>query len=477
MASEEAAGIAKTLGVGTEDDHNDVWIDATGAVPSCYVTGATQVAALCDACPEQIELVVKILRKVETQIKTNAEAPVASTINKNGTADAATAAAAASSAASQAPEKERVSGWCTITGQSFQVPRGNLDVELLEDGSIGLHSKSVNIVLPPNGIEFAYELPSLNSAASTIILRLHEAVPVGKSEARTLLLTPKPSPKSKLLHVDLRKPAPGNPTLGDAVEEEPIQAWRMLLASMTPAVVIREPDPAYFRSNQGKTAVKCYHNVKDGVLYPLPDGIAFVRSPTLFLNLPEIDHVDLQREVSGATRNFDLNIVMKEGTTHEIRMIERDEFDAISAYVARTHINDKHLQDAQDAEGEGDAEGAAELSDEEDEDSDFHGSDSENEATSKKAARVKSESGEGAGHAGDADEDEDEDDEDGDGDSSDGEDHESDIDSSDIELDKDVEFDETDTIALKRPKRKAALAAFPSSSSAAEGKRPKSEEA
>lgn len=401
---------------------------------------------LVNACPEQTELITKILQKITNQ-KASAE------VKKEAGSNAASA---------HVPAVERTQGWCTITGQSFQVPRGNLDVEFHMDGSIGLHSKSVDLLIPPEGIEFAYELPSPNAnVGSSIILHLYEEVQVGKSTTKTLLLTPKTSPKSKLLRVEIHATPPGNSALADYIEDEPVYVWRTLLEAMEPSIILREPDPSVFRSNQNTSSLKCYHNVKDGVLYPLPDGIAFIRSPTLFLTLPEISQVALQRELSGGTRNFDLNIIMNDGTFHEIRMIEKDEFDAITAYVEETKINENHLKTEAGEDGNIDRDGEGGAGSE-DEDSDFKDSDDEEESgEGVHGAKIKKEAGQGDDE--DEKEDDDDDDDDDDGDSSDGEDHESDIDSSDIELDKEIELDESDTIALNRPKRKAALAAFPSS--------------
>lgn len=229
-------------------------------------------------------------------------------------------------------DTERGEAVTSLEAQSFQQPRGAFAVEILEqrDG-LCLVSKTTQYLIPRDNIIRCIELP-VPQQASRLLFVLREKLPVGKSFCSCLLMTLKPSPKSKELSIKLEK---------QAYTDTPSAAWRKALGTLKSPLNVDEPSSQYFSGSRGNAALKCYHSVNDGYLFPLPSGVAFIQKPTLFLSNQDIERIELGRQAQGGARNFDVNIQMVDGTAHEIRMIEKEEMGPLSAYVLKTGVNDE----------------------------------------------------------------------------------------------------------------------------------------
>jgi len=230
-------------------------------------------------------------------------------------------------------------GWCLLPQQSFTTPRGKFDVEFLPNGnSIVLHNKSISYRCTLSG---AICLPSLvlNATKPKVLLLLETPLSIGKQTTKCLLFTPTPS-DSKLnsLQVTTTKISPNaRIPMGSTLEDTPLELFEAALIASTSFSM---EHPSAFKSSEGKSGIKCYDGVNDGVLYPLANGVAFIQKPLKFLHKTEIENIEMDRSCSSGTRNFDLNINMKDGVCHQMRMIEQAELDFISAFVESSKINE-----------------------------------------------------------------------------------------------------------------------------------------
>ena len=380
---------------------------------------------------------------------------------------AAAAAPAATAAPAPAPavKAERASpAWCTLAAQSFVVPRGSFDVALLSDGSVALESKAQTLLVPAGGISCALELPLPNQDGVRVLLALREPLAVGKQSLSALLLTPKPSPKSKQLSCVVAGVAGG---AGDVLSDEPVAVWERVLAMLPKPVRLGKPAPEVFKSSKGKHGLPCYHGVEDGFLFPLKEGMVFIHRPTLFLPTAQIARIDLSRGASGfghGARNFDFVIETVDGDQHVIKMVEKEEYGCIMGYVERARINDPKRARAGVAGGEGgdahdgdQAQGEGEEEEEDEDDSSFADSSSEGGGAQEGEGAVEGDAGEHDGSGGDEDEEEEEEEEEEDDDDSDessDEDRESDIDDDDVDLSAPLKRDNEITLGIIETVRK-----------------------
>jgi len=317
-------------------------------------------------------------------------------------------------------------GWCILSQQSFQTPRGTFDVEFISDGKIILHGKSSQHVIEVENIEMVFALPS-HVGSSRLMLALRSEIQFGKSKSDVLLATPKPSPKMSHLSMTTLKESPNNLLeAATSVDETPMNLWKLILSEHSREPRWVEPDLAFFSSSTSKSFVKCFYNVQDGLLFPLKEGLIFINKPALFLRRQSLSRLEIGQ---GAGKTFSLLVSTKDGTDHEIKMIEKDEKDALSRYLAKI-LNEANA-DCASTNNKGDQmnTGGVERSDDESSEADSNFTE---ESDGEQDAEKGDEEGESSADS----------------------DRESDIDKDDIDLTKEYELDMNDTIAVHRKKRK-----------------------
>lgn len=73
--------------------------------------------------------------------------------------------------------------------------------------------------------------------------------------------------------------------------------------------------PKNFFSAGKSHCIRCNIKVNEGLLYPLSKCFIFIHRPTIIIKFDDIDHVEFGRyqfNPHAATRNFDLNIYIKD---------------------------------------------------------------------------------------------------------------------------------------------------------------------
>ena len=120
-------------------------------------------------------------------------------------------------------------------------------------------------------------------------------------------------------------------------------------------------DKSVFCSSTGTSAIKCYHGVHDGLLYPLPNGILFMKKPFIFIAAETIGEFVFGRGGSAVGRTVDVVITTDAGAVHEFGMIDKVETEPLRRYAA--HLAKlRERADRRAVNEEGGASGASALS-------------------------------------------------------------------------------------------------------------------
>ncbi|CAM9951150.1 unnamed protein product [Pylaiella littoralis] len=252
-------------------------------------------------------------------------------------------------------------------------PRGRFNL-VFRKGGVTITGKAGAVVVPwdnvrhiirlprPEGFNWGKNLDPDDPAGSDLVaLPLTEPLPFRKSKTSLVLL--QPDPKAKHAEVSI--------TLDDGVSHQvsgsqgTVVMWALKLLS---GVRQSAPDRGLFASRDGKSFVKCYHGVNEGSLFPLKEGLLFMK-PALFLPRSNIEEVVCGRGGSATTRYVDLVVGLEvedgEGSAvtvsqQEFSNIDRDALPSLQSYIQDALVAPRQREVKKAAKAEAKAEAAAE---------------------------------------------------------------------------------------------------------------------
>ncbi|CAN0374811.1 unnamed protein product, partial [Ectocarpus sp. 12 AP-2014] len=190
----------------------------------------------------------------------------------------------------------------------------------------------------PEGFNWGKVLDPDDPAGSDLIaLPLKKPVPFRKSKTSLVLLQPDPKAKHSEVSISV-----------DGVSHQVSGSQGTLVMSALKLLSrVRQvaPDRGLFASRDGKSFVKCYHGVNEGSLFPLKQGLLFMK-PALFLPRTDIQEVVCGRGGSATTRYVDLVVGLEAEDEHgEPVAKQQQEFsnidrDALPSLQACSYIQD-----------------------------------------------------------------------------------------------------------------------------------------
>jgi structure-specific recognition protein 1 len=258
---------------------------------------------------------------------------------------------------------------------SHVTPRGNFNLDFHTDYLL-LVAKDKTITIPYNTITVGFNLPKVGSTSKvpdkTVVFILNKAITVGKQEHTILVMQPKNVKASVKPEIKVEDGSDVSTQLG---------ALKWLFDAGC-NIKLCEPDRGAFYSTNSLSYLKCYNGVKDGVLYPLKEGMLFL-SPPVFVAKSEI--VSIASNRSGA-RTFDISILKSNSQKVEFNMIESQEQNSLVSYVTYSKFkakldSDKENTDTKvDGEGKVKGEGSDTETEEEEEEGEEGDSDEDDES-------------------------------------------------------------------------------------------------
>ena len=236
--------------------------------------------------------------------------------------------------------------------QVFLSPRGRWDVRLTST-SLLLHSDragQIPSVLPLSSLTRVLLVPDSNKKDDLMALIFQPPIGlmVGKSVHYHLLIKAErpttPNPTALYPTLQRRLKSKGGGGEGDG------------------RVEFTEASRGVFTSSTSALYVTCYHGTRDGVLYPLHNGLLFVKPP-LWIGVEEVDGVELSRGGGGKTFDLSVGVKGKEGKKEgkeTFSMISSEEQSRIEEFVQHLRREQKRREKAGKA---GKKEGASAVSD------------------------------------------------------------------------------------------------------------------
>lgn len=111
---------------------------------------------------------------------------------------------------------------------------------------------------------------------------------------------------------------------------------RLLLALCNPNAEREDSasNETIFRSINGTGGLRCVVKAHEGLLYPCKRGLYFTPKPLLWIGVEDVDSMGIARGASSTNRYVDLVITCKSGATHSFDMVDREDMDRLSIYVA-----------------------------------------------------------------------------------------------------------------------------------------------
>ena len=234
-----------------------------------------------------------------------------------------------------------------IPNVSCLSPRGRHTVKL-NITELCLTSKKENIVVPLNTITRAYSLNKVDNygkiSACLWLLVLSKPVPVGKQTTKTIVFTTPPKPnegattkkKGKEPEVyQVQVDSSHLPPMSTLENFQGTEYSRMERLFATPHLfcktLTQSNELNYFTSSRNGPVIKCYSNVNDGLVFPLPDGVFFVGKPYTFVDIE--DMAGLECNKGGSGRTLDLNITTHDDELHVFGMVEKEEMAPLQHYI------------------------------------------------------------------------------------------------------------------------------------------------
>eukprot|EP00903_Cladosiphon_okamuranus_P018589 g17112.t1 len=232
----------------------------------------------------------------------------------------------------------------TLASVQLLQPRGRFDLLFREDG-VTVTGKAGTVVvswgnvrhiirLPrPEGFNWGKALNPEDPAGSDLLaMPLKDPVPFRKTKTSLVLL--QPDPKAKHSEASI--------VLAGVSHQVSGSQGTLVMSALKLLSGVRQvsPDRGLFASRDGKSFVKCYHGVNEGSLFPLKQGLLFMK-PALFLPRTHIEEVVCGRGSSAMTRYVDLVVGLEvengEGgtdvTQQEFSNIDRELLPCLQSYI------------------------------------------------------------------------------------------------------------------------------------------------
>jgi len=205
-------------------------------------------------------------------------------------------------------------------------PRGRYKLVLTSDRMI-LHGKQCLISVPTHSISQMALLPSHQSSKKDgedyLAMHFSESIKIANKDSRSMLIN-----LSRCFNASARSKYSDNPT--DYLESTLI----MMALHDTTNISIMRPQKELFNSvRDSKSFIRCHHGVQEGAMFPLHDGLVFIR-PLLMIPAHRISSIAAGRGGSaGNTRYVDLTLETVDDQKYAFTNIDREELPSLQAYV------------------------------------------------------------------------------------------------------------------------------------------------
>lgn len=294
----------------------------------------------------------------------------------------------------------------------FLTPRGRYDIDMYPT-SLRLRGKTYDYKIQYKQIERVFSLPKPDDSHHLIVIQIDPPLRQGQTRYPFLVMqfqnTEEIEVELNLTDEEYEK------NYKDRLQKSYDSSIHLAMAHCFKGLTERRLIiPGSFQSKFLQPGISCSLKASEGYLYPLDRCFLFVTKPTVYIPFSEISNITMARTggAVGGSRTFDLEIVLRNNTSHVFGSIDKDEQDTIEHYATSKGLrvkNEEKIAKAMlakamtEADDDDDADvdmGSAGDDDEESADDDFNsGSDSDvAEEFDSNASASESEPEEGTGN-------------------------------------------------------------------------------
>lgn len=225
----------------------------------------------------------------------------------------------------------------------FVTPRGRYDLDMYSS-SLRLRGKTYDNKIQFRQIERIFSLPKPDDVHHLVVVQIDP--PLTQGQTRYSFLTMQ-FPKEEIIDVELN--------IDDEEYQEKFKdkLKKLYVDQSTHSVIShcfkgltdrRVTIPGMFKSKNNHPAVSCSLKASEGYLYFLEKSFLFVIKPTVYIPFSEVSSVQMSRlgQTASASKTFDLEVQLRNGSKHNFANIARDEQRYIENYLQDKGIRVKN---------------------------------------------------------------------------------------------------------------------------------------
>jgi hypothetical protein len=195
---------------------------------------------------------------------------------------------------------------CTVKQVSLQNPRGKFDMHFREKSMLLLRSNGKeSLLLQYADINFMWSLPDPHkknhrflAISAEVAERTDKSKGTTKVEKQYLLVLA-PDQGKQTQEIEFLSSATAKP---EKIVGTGLQIFTQLLPQVT-GQVMRQESKVAFSSTKSLPFLKCYKKSSDGTLFPLPEGLIFIK-PFTFIPRSQVAGLSTAKVGTGRTFNF-----------------------------------------------------------------------------------------------------------------------------------------------------------------------------
>lgn len=265
---------------------------------------------------------------------------------------------------------------CTLENLPLVVPRGKYTVDLYQK-KMRLDGTTFNYIIDYKNIKKAFLLPMNDDLHHSLVLGFDQPLRQGTTSYHYIIFNFKALEDYEVeLNLDEEQLKAINPDLQKTYSGKYYEVVAKLFKMIININIII---PGKFKTTTGHSGIKCNVSHLEGHLFFLSSSMIFIKKPVLYMKLSEIVRIEFLRVTGGISmKNFDFEVVMKNGHSQTFSGVSKLELESIKAYFEKKNIKVVNIKEQEPDLGseEDDAgiirdEMAAEDEDDESMDDDF----------------------------------------------------------------------------------------------------------
>ena len=265
---------------------------------------------------------------------------------------------------------------CTLENLPLVVPRGKYTVDLYQN-KMRLDGTTFNYIIDYKNIKKAFLLPMNDDLHHSLVLGFDQPLRQGTTSYHYIIFNFKALEEYE---VELKLTEEQLKTINPDLQKTYSGKYYEVVAKLFKMIInINIIIPGKFVTSTGHSGIRCNVSHLEGHLFFLSSSMIFIKKPVLYMKLAEVVRIEFLRVGGGISmKNFDFDVVMKNGNSQTFSGVSKLELENIKAYFESKNIKVINIkEEEQDLGSEDDDAGiirdemAAEEDDDESMDDDF----------------------------------------------------------------------------------------------------------